>query len=100
MTTVNGSVRNRSAHDTAVSALNRCADEALGAGVLRKLREMQNLTQVDLAELLCVTQERVSVFEKGGLGRRQIRSLRRYIEALGGQLRVAVDLGGERIEIR
>jgi predicted transcriptional regulator len=70
-----------------------------GANVLRNLRHSKNLTQAELAELLFVTQERVSALERGGVARAQIGSLRRYVEALGGRLRVEVDLDGERHEI-
>jgi predicted XRE-type DNA-binding protein len=69
------------------------------ANVLRNLRHSKNLTQAELADLLCVTQERVSALERGGVARAQIGSLRRYVEALGGQLRVEVDLDGELHEI-
>jgi transcriptional regulator with XRE-family HTH domain len=69
------------------------------ANVLRNLRHSKNLTQAELAELLYVTQERVSALERGGVARAQIGSLRRYVEALGGRLHVEVDLDGERHEI-
>jgi predicted XRE-type DNA-binding protein len=67
--------------------------------VLRNLRHSQNLTQAELADLLYVTQERVSALERGGVARAQIGSLRRYVEALGGTLHIEVDLNGERHEI-
>lgn len=67
--------------------------------VLRNLRHSRNLTQAELADVLCVTQERVSALERGGVARAQIGSLRRYVEALGGSLHVEVDLDGERHEI-
>lgn len=66
---------------------------------LRNLRHSKNLTQSELADLLYVTQERVSALERGGVARAQIGSLRRYVEALGGRLRIEVELDGERIEI-
>lgn len=69
------------------------------ASVLRQLREAQNLTQADLAELLYVSQERVSAIERGELARAQIDTLRRYVRALGGELCVEVHLNDERIQI-
>jgi transcriptional regulator with XRE-family HTH domain len=78
---------------------NGHARDNSGADVLRKLRHSQNLTQAELADMLYVTQERVSALERGGVARAQIGTLRRYVEALGGRLRVEVDLGGERIDI-
>jgi transcriptional regulator with XRE-family HTH domain len=64
--------------------------------VLRNLRHSLGLTQAELADLLYVTQERVSALERGGVARAQIGSLRRYVEALGGRLHIEVDLNGER----
>jgi predicted XRE-type DNA-binding protein len=67
--------------------------------VLRNLRHSRRLTQAELADLLYVTQERVSALERGGVARAQIGSLRRYVEALGGRLHIEVELDGERHEI-
>jgi len=82
-----------------VALHNGHARGAPGGDVLRKLRHSKNLTQAELADMLYVTQERVSALERGGVGRAQIATLRRYVEALGGRLHVEVDLDGERINI-
>ncbi|QUR66735.1 helix-turn-helix domain-containing protein [Mycobacterium spongiae] len=71
----------------------------LRALALKELREDQNLTQTQLADILQVSQNRISAFERGQVERAQIDTLRRYIEALGGRLRVEVDLGDRRIKI-
>jgi hypothetical protein len=42
---------------------------------------------------------RVSNIEHGDLERVQIDTLRRYVEAVGGALRVEVELGDERFQI-
>jgi predicted transcriptional regulator len=76
----------------------RMLDEARAYG-LRELREGLDLTQVELADLLDVSQNRVSRLEKGDLERTQIDTLRRYVEALGGWLRVEVEIGGRTIRI-
>ena len=70
-----------------------------GDDVLRRLRHSKNLTQAELAGMLCVTQERISAMERGGVNRAQIGTLRRYVEALGGRLHIEVGLDGERIKI-
>lgn len=70
-----------------------------GPDVLRRLRHRKNLTQAELADLLYVTQERVSAMERSGVARTQIGTLRRYVEALGGRLQIEVNLDGERIAI-
>ncbi len=66
---------------------------------LRELREALNLTQVELADLLDVSQNRVSRLEHGDLERTQVDTLRRYVEAVGGQLHVEVEIGSRRIQI-
>ena len=64
---------------------------------LRELREASELTQVQLAGRLNVTQNRVSRIEHGDIDRAQIDTLRKYVEAIGGTLRIEVELGDERI---
>ncbi|MEO6117187.1 MAG: XRE family transcriptional regulator [Pseudolysinimonas sp.] len=64
---------------------------------LRELREALNLTQVELADLLDVSQNRVSRLEHGDLERTQVDTLRRYVEAVGGRLHVEVEIGERRI---
>lgn len=66
---------------------------------LRELREASDLTQVQLAGRLQVTQNRVSRIEHGDIERTQVDTLRKYVEAIGGRLRVEVELGDERIQI-
>lgn len=66
---------------------------------LRELREALNLTQVELANVLDVSQNRVSRLEHGDLERTQVDTLRRYVEAVGGRLHVEVEIGDQRIQI-
>lgn len=66
---------------------------------LRELREAVNLTQVELAALLAVSQNRVSRLEHGDLERTQVDTLRRYVEAIGGRLHVEVEIDDQRIQI-
>ena len=73
--------------------------DQLRAYRLRELREESELTQVALAELLHVSQNRVSRIERGELDRTQLDTLRRYIEALGGTLHLQAEFNGERVEL-
>jgi transcriptional regulator with XRE-family HTH domain len=66
---------------------------------LRELREAVNMTQTELAGRLQVSQNRVSRIERGDIETSQLNTLRRYAEAVGGQLRVEVELGEDRIQI-
>ncbi len=66
---------------------------------LRELREASDLTQVELASRLKVSQNRVSRIEQGDIEHSQIDTLRKYVEAIGGGLRVEVEIGDERFLI-
>ena len=99
MTTLGDWLTKRPVDRAAVEAHKTRMRGELRAHALRELREAQNLTQTQLAAILHVSQNRVSAFERGEVERAQIDTLRRYIEALGGHLRVEVDLGDQRIEI-
>ncbi|MFH5822840.1 helix-turn-helix domain-containing protein [Georgenia sp. AZ-5] len=83
----------------AVDAHKKRMLEEVRAYRLRELREASELTQVELAERLHVSQNRVSRIEHGEIERTQVDTLRRYVEAVGGTLRVEVELGDERIQI-
>jgi DNA-binding XRE family transcriptional regulator len=73
--------------------------EEIRAYRLRELREAQNLTQVELAQRLGVSQNRISRIEHGDVERSQLDTLRKYVEAVGGRLRVEVELDDARIQI-
>lgn len=55
------------------------------AYALGEVRRARDVTQVELAERLEVAQATVSKFEKSNPG---VSTLRRYVEALGGQLQL------------
>ncbi|MFD6860066.1 XRE family transcriptional regulator [Rhodococcus sp. NPDC060090] len=66
---------------------------------LKELREALDLTQRDVAERLHVGQNRVSNIERGDLERVRLDTLRRYVDAVGGTLRIEVELGDDRFQI-
>ncbi|MGX1161300.1 helix-turn-helix protein [Arthrobacter sp. SLBN-100] len=83
----------------AVNAHKKRMLDEVRAYRLRELREASELTQVELAGRLHVSQNRVSRIEHGDIDRAQVDTLRKYVEALGGRLRVEVELGDQRIQI-
>ncbi len=83
----------------AVDAHKKRMIDEVRAYRLRELREASSLTQVELASRLHVSQNRVSRIEHGDIERAQVDTLRKYVEALGGTLRVEVEYGDERIQI-
>lgn len=89
----------RPVNRTTVDEHKRRMLEEVRAYRLRELREALGLTQVELADALDVSQNRVSRLEHGDIERTQVDTLRRYVEAVGGQLHVEVEIGDRRIQI-
>lgn len=92
-------LRERPVDRAAVDAHKRRMLEEVRAYRLRELRQASNLTQVELAARLHVSQNRVSRLEHGDIERTQVDTLRRYVEALGGTLHIEVEHGDERIQL-
>jgi predicted transcriptional regulator len=92
-------VAERPVNRSAVDEHKKRMLEEVRAHRLRELREALNLTQVELAGRLQVSQNRVSRIEHGDIDRAQVDTLRRYVEAVGGELRVEAQFGDERIQI-
>jgi transcriptional regulator with XRE-family HTH domain len=67
--------------------------------MLSELRRELDLTQAAVAERLEVTQENVSQIERGEVDLR-ISTLSRYVEALGGSLRVRADFPDRSVELK
>lgn len=97
--TLQDMLRTRPVDRARVEQRKRRMRDQLRAYRLRELREESELTQVALAELLQVSQNRVSRIERGELDRTQLDTLRRYVEALGGTLHLQAEFNGERVEL-
>lgn len=74
-----------------VANAQQAASEMLLSIHLAELREHMQLTQGDLAAALGVTQPTVSDMEQPGHDLK-LSSLKRYVEASGGKLRLDVEL--------
>ena len=55
---------------------------------LKEARKRQDMTQKRLDERMGVSQKRVSSLESGDVDKTEIRTLRRYLDAIGGKLQV------------
>lgn len=55
---------------------------------LKEARKRQDVTQKQPAERMGVSQKRVSSLESGDVDKTEIRTLRRYLDAIGGKLQV------------
>ncbi|MEU8566751.1 XRE family transcriptional regulator [Streptomyces pathocidini] len=60
---------------------------------LAEIRREQALSQRDVATSMGVSAPRVSAIEHGDADRTEVATLRSYVEALGGKLRVVADFG-------
>lgn len=63
---------------------------------LAEVRAASGLSQQDLAEQLQVSQSRISRIEHGDLDRTELATLRKFAQALGGELELTLKLGDER----
>lgn len=82
-------------------AAARAEQEAAEAAYrLAEIRKRQHRTQVDVARDMGVSQAAVSELERGTLDRTGVDTIRRYVEALGGRVRVVADFPGHSITIR
>jgi DNA-binding XRE family transcriptional regulator len=66
---------------------------------LREVREAAGLTQAQLAERIGVGQRQISKIERGDLDSVRVGTVRRYIEALGGDLAVEYVAGDQRLRV-
>ncbi|NLW05233.1 MAG: XRE family transcriptional regulator [Pseudomonadaceae bacterium] len=74
-----------------VAKARKAATEMLLAIHLAELRERMNITQDEIAKALGVKQPTVSEMEKPGRDLK-LSSLKRYVEASGGKLRLDIEL--------
>ncbi len=99
MSTLDQLAAKRPPRPEAVEAHKSRMRTELRAYRLQELREQLHLTQTELAAELQVSQNRVSTLERGDVERTQLHTLRRYIQALGGTLRLEATFGDETFTI-
>lgn len=86
--------------ETRVAEHRAKLDAEVRAYRLAEIRKEQSLTQVEVANIIGVTQPNVSRLEKGELDSAALATLRAYVEALGGKLRVVADFGDRQLLIQ
>lgn len=59
---------------------------------LREARRESHMTQMQVAEVMGVSQNRISQIENGDVDAMIVSSVRRYVEALGGKLTLTVEM--------
>ena len=83
--------------DKDLAEIARRKDEILTDVTLRRLREMAGVTQEELARRLEASQSQLSQVESRE--DHKLSTLRRYVEALGGKIRVQAVLKGKTVEL-
>ncbi|WP_410615669.1 helix-turn-helix domain-containing protein [Amycolatopsis sp. lyj-109] len=66
---------------------------------LAQLREDAAISQTELARRMGVSQPRISQLEQGDPGQMELDTLRRYITALGGRMRVVADFDDHDVTV-
>jgi DNA-binding XRE family transcriptional regulator len=74
-------------------------DAEVRAYRLAEIRKEQDLTQSELADIIGITQPNVSRLEGGALDSAALSTIRAYVEALGGKLRMVADFGDRQLRI-
>ncbi|MEU6204041.1 helix-turn-helix transcriptional regulator [Micromonospora musae] len=78
------------------AAMGKMLDEARGWR-LADLRKRRGLTQEQVADRMNVSTARISQIESGAVSTQDV--LNRYIEALGGTLKLIADFGDEQLKV-
>ena len=97
--TLDDYVKTRKVDWAAVDAHAEMMISEIRAYRLRELREQLHITQVQLAERLEVSQNRISKLEHGDIGKSQVETIRKYVEALGGTLRIDIEVNGNSFQL-
>jgi len=66
---------------------------------LREAREQQHLTQQQVADAMGVSKVRVSQLEHGELDASEVRTIAKYVNAIGGTLHMVADFGDAKFVI-
>jgi len=66
---------------------------------LAQLREELGLTQVQVAERMGISQPRISQLERGDIGQMEVDTIRRYVTALGGKLKIIADFDDHDVTV-
>ncbi len=83
---------------TQLEQIDREVEQELLEMDLRAIREMAGKTQVDVAAVTDMTQSEISRLERREDFR--LSTLKRYVEALGGELEVVAAFGDKRVRLR
>ncbi|GGH66378.1 helix-turn-helix domain-containing protein [Rothia aerolata] len=99
MKTLEDLKRQRPVNREKINAIKEQLYAEVRAHQLKEIRKAQQKTQVELAESLHVSQNRISRLEKGDINRAQVETIRKYVESLGGTLNIEAQFGDTTYKI-
>jgi len=99
LTTWDDFVESREINREKVNALAEQMLAECRAYRLREVRDAYLMTQEQVAAEMNVSQRRVSEIEKGQINNTRIDTLKRYVEALGGQFEATARFGDTTYQI-
>ncbi|MEU4513739.1 helix-turn-helix transcriptional regulator [Nonomuraea wenchangensis] len=66
---------------------------------LKELRKATGKTQAEVAQILGVSQSRISQIENGNIEAMELETLRAYAAALGGHLDITISVGPHSVKV-
>lgn len=99
MADLNAYLEKRGITDEQMQVARRRTREHIDACVLRQARQACEMTQVELAGTMGVSQNRVSRMENGDLAAMTLDTIRRYVEALGGTVSLVANLPSGKVTL-
>jgi transcriptional regulator len=91
-------IRTKGKSPARVAAIDEAVKHELRVMDLREIRELAGKTQTDVAEELEASQAEVSRLERRDDFK--LSTLKRYVEALGGEVEVYAAFGDKRVRLR
>lgn len=99
MTNINEYLDKRGITATQIGEARNHTQAVIDAYNLREARKAVNMTQVELAEAMGVSQNRVSRMENGDINSMSLDTLRKYVGALGGSVTLVADLPTGKVSL-
>ena len=99
MANLNNYLHKRGISDVKMNRARQETQAIIDAYNLKEARKISNMTQVQVAREIGVSQNRVSRMENGDMNAMSVDSLRRYVTALGGELTLVADLPSGKVTL-
>lgn len=99
MTNLNAYLNKRGVTEDQMEKARQETQSVIDSFNLKEARKTSNMTQVQVAKKIGVSQNRISRMENGDMNAMSVDSLRQYVSALGGKLTLVADLPSGRVTL-